>query len=279
MRPPRRSGARRLGLILSLAPAFACVQPPPPDAGCDVGSGEGDGLLYPLETGAWWRFEVEADDDGHWTSEKIIEIEREGPVPGRPGASGFAAHSLREQGYGRRWQGVSEDGGIVRYVDQWFEDDGTANVTTHYCPSKLRTFDPEGAASQSLVETYWEASARPVDDQFEQPELCTSIAIDGDTCEPTGPVPAGCEFIREQKTKYWHTTGIEEVTVPARPDPYEAVIIESSSDETFPAPKVYYWARGVGKVREEDPGKETEQLLECCLPSAGCAADPPAVPE
>jgi hypothetical protein len=263
----------RVVTISLLAVLLACNQLDPPGSTCDAGAGEGTGLLYPLQEGAWWRFKFVQSDVGS-EAEKVVEIRDSGPIPGREEEEGFMAYSLRDDGHGERWQAVTEEGHIVRHVDEWFDLEGNRTRIDYFCPPKYRVPDPE--SDFAAYEVYSEASVQLAEDAPADWTVCEAIELNPDTCEAAN-VPAGCEVVREENEKHWRSEGEEEVTVPARDEPFSAYRIEHDEAASFPGPKSYFWARGVGKVKEHDPGHEDEELLECCLPSAGCLAAAPPV--
>jgi hypothetical protein len=218
------------GLAVALA---ACG-----DDGSNADAGAG-GRFLPLATGTTWTYKVTDNVTlATWTKTSTVEAE-EAVTPERPAVTAFRVRttkdSLTGDGDTVSWQ---EDTGTatVRHKEITYDAAGTAQNLDVYTPFKLR-LDEAGAhltGGAQWTETYEEAST----------DLLTSLTT---TLE---------------KTEQWTIeAAAQSVTVPA--GTFDCVRVRRVNTAGG-ADKTYWFARGVGKVKES--GDKTEELMSFTAP-------------
>jgi hypothetical protein len=215
-------------IILAVALAAGCGGEDQPS---NDGGNPNTGRYLPMKTGATWTYRITDPDTGA-TGDKISTVGDLEDVGGlKAGQMAFRVTTEKLDGTTVSWQ---EDTGtsVVRHKEQSFD---TAQVMTseeHYDPSKLR-LDESPA--------HLEDGATWVDSYM---ELITGA-----------PAPV-------QKNETWIVEAVgEEVTVPA--GTFTTLRVRRTG-AVGAADKTYWFARGVGKVREA--GGQTEELVSYDIP-------------
>jgi len=209
-----------------------------PDAALDA---HGDvviamGRYLPLAVGASWTYRV-TDLSTTEVTEKTQAVETFEDVGGRhPGVMAFRLRSEKASGYTLSWQ---QDTGtaIVRHREQSFDALDVMESEEWYDPSKLRL--DEGAESIA-------ADAAFTEDYIE-------THIDG---------PTSVETMTGRQNQ-WTVEAVDElVTVPA--GTFSCLHLHRVGSELGQSDKRYWFARGVGKVKES--GGKLEELSEYSVP-------------
>jgi hypothetical protein len=224
-----------LGLAFAaLAALSACGNETVTPGGDDDGGG-GTGRYLPLSVGSTWTWRV--TDSAGTSYDKVSTVEAMEDVGGAK--AGTMAYRVRTTGSGGDTVSWQEDTGtaIVRHREQDFRVDGTMKTDSVYTPYKLRV--DESAAHL----------AAGVDYQLSFTEVATKIA-DG-TSQTL------------QKGETWSVVAVDEkVTVPA--GTFTCLhLMRVGTDDAAGAGKEYWFARGVGKVKET--GGQTEELARFTL--------------
>ena len=263
---------RRVSLLLICWLLASCMGGEDKDADTDdagVVCNAGEGLFYPLEGGAWWRYRV-TDPKTEVTEEKVVFTCPSGEVPLKDQITGYPMLSSREDAYGHRWQEVLESGDIVRHVDEWFDAETHARTVVEiFCPHKHRVDDGEHACEGAAWTESHQALAIHATD-WDECLGFVSQNLEPETCEipSTLEIPDGCELEWEIDSRELAIeAAYAEISVTA--GDFAALRVRKDGDCTR------WWARGVGKVKEVTEGVEEEILLEACLPSNGCDDPPP----
>jgi hypothetical protein len=216
--------AAALGMMLvSLA---GCGSEEPKDANQP---GSTSGSYLPLATGNSWTFNV-INHDTDETSLKTQSVEELEPVPGNEAILAYRLRTGRGALATVSWQ-EDRGGEIVRYMEQNFDFSGSIAVTESYDPYKLRVDQraEHTAAGASFMQAYNETHTDVV--------LATTTV--------------------RLKEEQWTVEAVDEaVTVPA--GTFACLRLRRSGDPTQPI-KTYFFARGVGKVKEM--GGQTEELV------------------
>jgi hypothetical protein len=218
-----------VGLLGALAPGLlalvGCGSAEPKDA---TGSMAGGDSYLPLATGNSWSYVV-TDQENDETSTKTQTVQEREPVPGR---DGIVAYRMRTENGGLAtvsWQD-ERDLEVIRYFEQSLDFDGNVTVTESYEPHKLRVDQkPEHtAAGATYSQEYTETHVNMLD------QLTTELV----------------------KQEQWTVEAVAEVvTVPA--GTFECLRLRRSGDPTQPI-KTFFFARGIGKIRET--GGQIEEL-------------------
>ncbi len=257
---------------------------------------EGEGVLYPLEPGAWWRHDTV--DAAEQDVCKLVWVESLEPIGLRPEVTAYKVHSLRVTefgvtGYGVRWQEVI-DCGLVRHVDEWYEVDMIEReAIKYYCPHRIRVEDCPGACEGDPVdpeqcdrvckgatwmEDEWEVVVLKITASTASWDECETLAIDHQTCQPLQAI-TGCDWQISSGWKEWRIAGTyEPVTIDL--GTYETLLTQQREKDANGDPMGWhsYWrARGVGKIKEIEEDGTLETLVEYCLPQDGCTTPPPSV--
>ena len=226
---------REPGLILSI---FALVAACGDDVQDDVDSGvvacttPAAERYLPLAVGASWTYET--SDMGAPAQSKVTTIEAFEDVGDRKaGIIGFRQRTEKLAGYALSWH-ADDCTAINRHREQSFDTAGALQTDQFYVPAKLRV--DETAAHTTLGATWTTAY--------------TEVEIDlvGGTTT-------------RSKDEAWTVEGVDEaVTVPA--GTFTALKLRKTTSGD--ADKVYWFVKGVGKVKEE--GEQVENLTAYTLP-------------
>jgi hypothetical protein len=227
------------GLLLATLVACDPLRNPP----CQGG----EGLLYPLEPGAWWRHDVVEPSDNHDSDHlcKLVRIGAKQQIPWRRDVDAYPALSLdytrpvkdtADTGnkevkgafdFQRRWQDIV-DCSVRRQVDETFEGtdtDSPLKEVKFYCPYHDRVRDCPGACDgqipdvdeckyvsegASWEERYFELTVTVSDETSTKThwEECLSIDIDPDTCAVLSKTPKGCVYDREESLSAWRVVAV-----------------------------------------------------------------------
>lgn len=229
---------KKLAWVLAALAVVGCS-----DEGTPVGGDGGTpivGRLLPLGQGNTWTYWV---DDGVLAGEKRTEVMALEDVGGEK--AGVMAFHVRTEKLGggvtRSWQ---EDRGtsVVRHRERTFDATGLEQSDEVYLPAKLRI---DESPAHLVVGATW---------RDEYTEKITDVA--------TGT------WRTATKIEVWTVEAVdEEVTVPA--GTFRTVRLRRAGDVsgTTTADKTYWFAAGVGKVRET--GKQTEELTGYSIPTPG----------
>jgi hypothetical protein len=200
------------------------------DAGAVVG---GTGALLPWKVGNRWTYRVTASGV---VSTKVTTIGALEPVGGDgPSQDVMANRVTTRKGASDEtlsWQGPTGDGQdrIVRYREQSFHaGTGLLELEEHWAPAKLHLDQAAAhvAAGASWLEEYQETKH-----------------------------PAGGAASTAAARDRWTVLAVDQVvTVPA--GSFRALVVQKAGGSVA---KTYWYARGVGKVKET--GGQTEELTE-----------------
>ncbi len=266
----------------------------------------GQGLLYPLEDGAWWNHrEVEEATQDVYRC-KLVTVDAEQPIPLRPWVDAFPATSVSvkvetgELRYGVRWQQV-DDCSIYRHLDEWYKDAEMLNRdhVTWYCPRHLRVPDCPGACEgaswnvddcdRSCQGAHWSEGvfwkAELTTDDPELWDACLAMDLDHETCSVREPIE-GCDVVTSLSVTNWMVDEVgRQISLDAFGEPFDTVGTAKQdwdSDETgggWQSWHTYWRARGVGKVMEGQPGVQQEELLDYWVQARGAYQQPPEIDE
>jgi hypothetical protein len=200
-------------------------------AGCGGGSdgGNATGPLMPWAVGNSWTYNV--TDKGQTTS-KVVTVGAAEPIGAGPSSATMANKVLTMNGTDKTisWQGPL-DGAIVRYREQAFKaSTGALSDDTVWAPHRLHvdSSDAHTVAGASWLDLF-EETKTPADGSM--PKLSTG---------------------RERWTVM---SDHESITVPA--GTFTTVVLQKIGASTT---KTYWFARGVGKIKES--GGQTEELVK-----------------
>ena len=259
--------------------AFACE---PLVEGVDASSGicePGGASVYPLEAGAWWRDRVVDEVGKADCPDKVVSIGQQSHPPGRPDVEAWPARSERETKWGLRWQEVTPTG-VLRVADEWFDWDDNGVTLDVYCPYKTRMLD---GGSVCVGDQWTEHPLRArITPTAACPKPCWDhVVVDPTTCQLTSP-PGGFKVEVGTMDVSCTVEGVNE-EVETSAGTFDAlrvrcveIVTISGNPPGEPKTSTYWWARGVGKVREHPaPPDGPEVLVSRCLPSEGCTDVPP----
>jgi hypothetical protein len=218
-------------LALALAAALGCGNEDP-GGGMDgprPDAPPADQRYLPLSTGATWTYKVTPlglpPED---KSQTVMAFEA---VPDRTDVMAFHVLTEKIDGTTESWQADAGDR-VVRYREKSYDLAGTPIDDEVYTPYKLR-LDESGehtAAGAAWTESYTEA-------------INGAAAV--------------------ARSENWTVEAVEEdVTVPA--GTFTCLRVRRQGSEFGQADKTFYFARGVGKVKEL--GDQTEELVSYSLP-------------
>lgn len=235
---------RNHALVMSLSLAVAAGCGGSDDGGGGGGGGDTDGggggeggRYFPLEVGATWTYRV-TDLGTAAVSSKTQSVEDFEEVGGdKAGVMAFRLRSEKDNGYSLSWQ---EDAGtaIVRHREESYDQTDLFESEDWFDPGKLRIDESEAHVAQGATFT----------------DTYTEMSIDhtnGDMTTTTS------------KTEEWRVEAVdEEVEVPA--GTFVCLRLFRSNDGNG-TQKRYWFARGVGKVKETG-GAQIEELASYSLP-------------
>jgi serine/threonine protein kinase len=225
-RTPEAAAASVAPSAVGPSPHFQNEQGP-----CELGFGP----FMPLDVGYVWRYAIQNPETRQPMPDKVNRLLDYQPVPGL-GRSAFRQSRYDGDVGSFRW--LARDGNAVVWVfDDWYDDKGNPTRTVSYLPGRVRVSDDfrTRAVGETWVEGFSAVEVHP-------PALAavTTVHQVQWTLESAGvwvEVPAGrfCS-IRLR-----------------REDPV------AKEDQR------YWFAPGVGKVMEDSPPKEHEELVEYTL--------------
>ena len=194
------------------------------------------GRYMPLSVGNSWTYRVVDAKTLRRKTDKKITLDQVGLVgPLKPGVTGLRLYRTDDTGWGYRWWTRTGDK-VVWQHDQWFNGD-TMVSDRYYVPWRVRV---DEACAHRTLGARWTEDYAKVD---------LSLTDPGDK----KVVP-----VREE----WTVEAVDdEVTVPA--GTFRAIKLRSrrmDGDADAPLVSIYWFAPGVGKVKEDSD--ELEDLLE-----------------
>ena len=229
-------GTRGL-LALSLAVALGACGGGDDDAQTDgppVGDG-GQGRYLPLAMGATWTYRV-TDPVSGAVANKSSTVEAYEDIGGdKAGTMGFRVRTEKLDGRTVSWQ-ADTGTSIVRHREQTFDLAGAMIAEEYYTPFKLRV--DESPAHLMMGAAWTEAFTEKHTDMATG--TTTTMKMDAWTVEAVA----------------------ESVTVPA--GTFSCVRLHRVGQAMGQSDKTYWFARGVGKVKET--GGQTEELVSYSIP-------------
>ena len=225
-------------IVLLVTLLAACGDETP--AGSDGGN-VGTGPYLPLAVGATWTYQVTTP--GQPTATKTSTVEVSEDVGGmKAGTVALRVRTEKTDGVTISWQVIGADETVVRHREKSFELDGTTlKSDVFYNPQKLRV---DGTAAHTAMGATWV-------------DAYTEISID----------PLTMAMTTNPKTETWTVEAVaEEITVPA--GTFTCLRLHRSGDANDSV-KRYWFARGIGKIREESLGTgggQVEALASYTLP-------------
>jgi hypothetical protein len=211
----------------------------PGTGGSTGGSTDPSQQFLPIKTGNTWTYLVTDTVEG--ITPKTQTVMEAGPVGGTgPNAAVTAYRFVTRKGTDLSDETVSWQARVgtrvVRYREQAFSktEPGKLELEEHWAPYKLR-----------------------VD---ESPEHTTVGAIWTETDQETN-IPVGGTSSTVAVTEQWKVA-TDRLAVTVLGKSYEVMIVTKTSNPTgdMPATKTYWWARGIGKVKEIG-ANQTEELM------------------
>lgn len=190
----------------------------------------------PISTGASWTYRVTNGTTGAVTNKSSIVEALEDVGGSKAGVTAFRMRTEKDTGYTVSWQ-ESSPTGVVRHREQGFDATGAMKVEEYYEASKLRFDETPGRTvpAASWTENY--------------NEIVTDV--------PTATTTTVA------KTEQWTIEAVgEAVTVPA--GTFTCIRVRRVSAVIGQSAKTFWYARGVGKVKET--GGQTEELLSYSIP-------------
>jgi hypothetical protein len=195
----------------------------------DDTGGDGTGRYLPLAVGASWTWRVTSSSGT--TYDKVSTVEAFEDVGGAK--AGVMAYRVRTQGDDGETVSWQEDTGtaVIRHREQSFTTAAALQSDQVFMPYKLRIDEATDRTSDgaSFGETYTEVETDPL----------------------TGATKT------QTKADTWTVEAVNEsVTVPA--GTFSCIRLHRVGTEAGSADKRYWFARGVGKIKES--GGQTEEL-------------------
>ncbi len=237
---PRRHTRRVATLVASAALVFGGATTsavalrgggePPVITARPLACGPGAPSYMPLAVGNWWRYRV-VEGQGGRAETKTIAIDALAPMTGEK--AGVVAYRLRREDSGggaTRWLRDRGDA-IVWDGDVWYASDGAIRSSRTFQPHRMRA--PEDCA-RTTVGASWQEHYDRVD------------------------VSPGGERKVTPQIETWTVVAVERVTVPA--GTFDALRI-NRRNAAERIDSTYWFAPGVGKVKEDSPPKESEELI------------------
>ena len=220
-----------LVVLASLAACGSEQVPDAPDASAAACPTPAAERLLPLAIGNTWTYLV-TSSDGATSAPKTSTIEaREDVGDRKAGVVAFRARTEKLDGITVSWQ-EDQCTEIARHREQSFDLTNTLLSDQFYVPEKVRL--DETAAHTALAASWATAYVE--------------VEID----------PVTTAVTTKDKNDRWTVEAVDEaVTVPA--GTFAAIKIHRVGDEEGQADKTYWFARGIGKIKET--GKQTEELV------------------
>lgn len=192
----------------------------------------------PLAVGNWWEYRmVEPETQRAQPKNKKLVIDLFGDVGGlKAGTQGFRMRREDALGSSVRWLG--KEGDVVAWLhDEWMDASGTVTKSQYYQPYRTRL---DETPAHLVNEAEWT-------------EEYDDIGIDPTTGE--AKVPKHVQVT-------WTVEALDEaITVPAGSFNCLRLRRRNRQSATTYEDQTYWFARGVGKVREDSPPAEHEELI------------------
>jgi len=213
-------------------------------SGCGPGTaacpGDGSDRYLPLAVGAQWSYSVVEQGIPPSTKTNVVEAQ-ETLTGSKAGVNALRVRTTKQgQGDHVSWQEVAGDR-VLRHREVTYTTSGTEQLEELYLPSRLRVDQTtaHSSASASWTEAYMERTTSLV-------TQTTPVEVD--------------------KDETWTVLSASEViTVPAGSFTTLKVRKVSTAGGAAGSDKTYWYARGIGKVKEVGAGR-TEELSSCLLP-------------
>jgi serine/threonine protein kinase len=191
------------------------------------------GSYMPLAVGNRWHYSMVQPESGRRMADKWLEIDTEVADLGgaNAGVQGFRVSRKDGEGTAVRWLGRKDDV-VAWFHDVWTDKDGKRTKDTYYQPFRTRVDErcEHRVAGARWTEEYDNVSLDPV---------------------------AGTPQATKRTPVEWTVEATDEmVTVPA--GTFETIRVRRSTPDEV---QTFWFAAGVGKVMEETPNKEHEELL------------------
>lgn len=193
---------------------------------------QSDGSLFPLNTGNSWTFRTTKGTEVGEKTQTVGVMQQVGGSGPMSSAMAYLMLTTKNDGSDKTesWQAELE-GKIVRYRELSYGSNGQVELEEHWEPYKLRIDGTQLTVGTTYTESYNET------------KIMTGAA-------PTTAVSMDT----------WRVVALDEmVTVPA--GTFSAVVIEKVGGTST---KRYWFARGVGKVKEQS-GTQLEELKSYML--------------
>jgi hypothetical protein len=206
-----------------------------PDASIEACTTPASGRLLPLSIGATWTYIVTPSGGGA-PEAKTNTIEAFEDVGDRKaGVMAFRARTEKLDGITVSWQQDTCDG-VRRHRERSLDLAGALISDQFYVPEKIRI---DETAAHVVLGATWSTSY-------------VEVEVD----------PVTAAVATKDKTDLWTIEAVdEEIIVPA--GTFTTIKIHRVGEEEGQADKTYWYAKGVGKVREV--GKQTEELMSWSL--------------
>ena len=190
-----------------------------------------------MAVGNSWTYRVISPVDG--TSTKVNTIDGEEKVGGTgPSADEVAFHALTTKTSGagmdmtESWQGVLEDGSVVRYREVSYKAGSTtSNGEEHWDPYKLRI---DNSAEHIEADASW-------DESYSETKINNGV-----------PITAA-------RKDGWTVDGVDVPCGPVKGRMLSCIKLSKAADGADSG-KTYWYARCIGKVREM--GTQVEELTD-----------------
>jgi hypothetical protein len=223
-------------------------------AGGKVASGTGPFL--PLKVGNSWNYQV-TDKDGD-VSVKVQSVVAEETVGGSGPNSTKTAFRLvtgskvNDPEGDVSWQGIVDER-VVRYREQSIGGgSGKLKNEQYWDPARLRL---DESAEHIAAGASW------LEPEYTEWDVDVDTYKDGGTDGDGGTtfIPDGGVVVQDKIHDLWSVVSpSQQVTIPA--GTYDALVVRRVGDSGASV-KTFWFARGVGKIREAEEGKSTEELI------------------
>jgi hypothetical protein len=189
---------------------------------------QSDGSLFPIKTGNSWTFRTTKGTELGEKTQTVGELQKVGGDGPMSGVMAYLMVTTKDDGMDKTesWQAEVE-GKIIRYRERSYAAaDGQLELEEYWDPYKLRVDGTQLTVGSTYTEEYNETK-----------------------------VMAGAAPMTAVSSDAWRVVAVDEmVTVPA--GTFSAVVIEKIGGTST---KRYWFARGVGKVKEQS-GAQLEEL-------------------
>jgi serine/threonine-protein kinase len=190
--------------------------------------------FMPLATGNSWTYRITDPSTGQVDPvDKTITIDREGDERGlKAGVRGYRL--LRQDTNGQAYRWIRDTGNAVVWDhDEWFDSAGAPTRAIFYVPYRLRV---DHRCERRVVGASWTEAYEAIESAMPNAAARTS-----------------------QMRERWTVEAVDEaITVPA--GTFRAMRIHRLNEATN-TDSTYWFAPGVGKVKEFSPPKEQEELV------------------